>query len=66
MIQYQVAMPQPTSHLFEVTMRVPAPPQPTMDLVLPAWTPGSYKIRDFARHVHRFNADRSFEKVDKN
>src|SRR5690606_13194158 len=49
-IHYTLAMPEPHTHLFEVEMRVPAPEMP-LDLVLPSWTPGSYLLREYARHV---------------
>ena len=52
-ISYTVAMPDPASHEFHVEMRVPAlPGRITAALVFPAWAPGSYMIRDFARHLY--------------
>lgn len=49
---YTISFPEPHTHLFEVSMRVPLPERrPTVDLAMAAWTPGSYKIRDYARHV---------------
>jgi predicted metalloprotease with PDZ domain len=51
-IRYRVAMPQPATHEFEVEMRVPAlPGRNAVELVFPAWAPGSYMVRDFVRHV---------------
>ena len=52
-------MPAPHTHLLQVEMRVRAtagglPPQ--LDLVMPVWTPGSYLIREYARHVQDFGA----------
>src|SRR5213075_138121 len=50
---FTVAMPRPESHLFSIEMAV-APfrnPVDRFDLVFPAWAPGSYLIREFARHV---------------
>jgi predicted metalloprotease with PDZ domain len=55
-ISYQVAMPQPTSHLFEVTLQVTNWHQETLDLKMPVWTPGSYLVREYARHVQDFIA----------
>jgi len=52
-IRFQVAMANPGRHEFQVTMRVPALPDRThVELVFPAWAPGSYMIRDFVRHVY--------------
>jgi len=50
---FTVAMPEPHTHLYEITMEVApfASPVSSFDLVLPVWAPGSYLVRDFARHV---------------
>ncbi|HLM55192.1 MAG TPA: PDZ domain-containing protein [Pyrinomonadaceae bacterium] len=58
-ISYTVSMPRPHTHLLEVEARLryarPAPAQ--LDLVMPVWTPGSYLVREYARHVQDFGAD---------
>ncbi|MDX6383567.1 MAG: hypothetical protein QOK48_1140 [Blastocatellia bacterium] len=73
-ISFTVAMPKPHTHMFEVEVRVKIPANLQVpnesDLVMPVWTPGSYLIREFARHVQDFTADadgRALEwtKVDK-
>ena len=57
-ISFTVAMPRPHTHLFEVDVAVkrtangPAQEQ----LVMPVWTPGSYLVREFSRHVQDFAA----------
>jgi predicted metalloprotease with PDZ domain len=51
-----VAMPRPETHLYEITMEVDPRGATTLDLVLPVWTPGSYLVREFARHVRDFSA----------
>lgn len=58
-ITYTVSMPRPHTHLLEVEVRLKrgagaAPSQET--LIMPVWTPGSYLIREFARHVQDFAA----------
>ena len=53
---YQVAMSQPASHLFEVTLQINNWRSPTLDLKLPVWTPGSYLVREYARHLQDFVA----------
>lgn len=45
-IHFQVAMPQPNSHLFEVSLQVSGWLAPVLDLKLPVWTPGSYLVRE--------------------
>jgi predicted metalloprotease with PDZ domain len=52
-VVYRVSMPDPVSHEFHVEMDVPPlPERATVDLVFPAWAPGSYLVRDFVRHVY--------------
>jgi len=55
-LHYQVAMPQPESHLFEITLTVRGWRSPQIDLKMPVWTPGSYLVREYARHVQNFSA----------
>jgi predicted metalloprotease with PDZ domain len=50
-------MPQPESHLFEVTLFVKGWQKPVLDLKLPVWTPGSYLVREYAKHLQDFSAD---------
>ena len=72
-IHYQVAMPQPQSHRFEVTLSVQNWQKPVLDLKMPVWTPGSYLVREYAKHLQDFSADTgenqqslAFHKVSKN
>ncbi|QIR38932.1 M61 family metallopeptidase [Tolypothrix sp. PCC 7910] len=55
-IHYQVAMPQPETHLFEVTLRLVNYTSPVLDLKLPVWTPGSYLVREYAKNLQDFAA----------
>jgi predicted metalloprotease with PDZ domain len=62
-IQYRVAMSQPATHLFEVTLRVNKEKlypsfsnQLLLDLKMPVWTPGSYLIREYSKHLQDFCA----------
>src|SRR2546429_8309243 len=74
-ISFIVSMPQPWTHLIEVEMRLQIPanlnvPNET-DLVMPVWTPGSYLIREFERHVQDFVAEANgpflgWSKINKN
>ncbi len=73
-IAYTVSMTKPHTHLLEVEIRISRPKEVTYsaDLVLPVWTPGSYLVREFARHVQDFKATNaagkplSWTKLDKN
>jgi len=53
-VRYRVSMSRPHSHLFEVEARFPA--LEVLDAVLPVWTPGSYLLREYARHVQDVRA----------
>ena len=56
-VAYRVAFPAPETHLFQVTLVLDGlSGQPTV-LWLPAWTPGSYLIREYARHVQELEAE---------
>lgn len=61
-ISYVVSMSRPYTHLLEVEMRVRAATQSPLparvDVRMPVWTPGSYLIREYARHVQDFKAQR--------
>lgn len=56
-IHYQVAIPQPESHLFEVVLRLQGWKLAVLDLKLPVWTPGSYLVREYAKHLQNFSAN---------
>ncbi|MFQ4142934.1 M61 family metallopeptidase [Chlorogloeopsis sp. ULAP02] len=56
LIHYQVAMSQPETHLFEVTLRLGGYNASTLDLKMPVWTPGSYLVREYAKHLQDFAA----------
>jgi predicted metalloprotease with PDZ domain len=68
-VHYRVSMPRPHSHLFEVEAHFPA--LDILDAVLPVWTPGSYLVREYARHLQDVTAAEevgqplSVERVDK-
>ncbi len=51
MIEYRIRPAQPLAHLFEVTCRIAQPNSDGQVLALPAWIPGSYLVRDFARNI---------------
>ena len=56
MIQYRISPLKPNSHLFEVSLSFQTTPAQTYTLSLPAWLPGSYMIRDFAKNIIEINA----------
>ncbi|MFI3245503.1 MAG: PDZ domain-containing protein [Ferrimonas sp.] len=56
MIHYQIQPVDPLAHLFAVEIHTDQA-LPQQQFHLPAWLPGSYMIRDFARHLIQLEAD---------
>ncbi len=55
-MRYRLAMPEPHTHLFHVEVAVDSPGA-GVELVLPVWTPGSYLVREYARHLEGIAAE---------
>jgi predicted metalloprotease with PDZ domain len=55
-IHYAIRPANPGAHLFHVVCRVERPDPAGQLFMLPAWIPGSYMIREFARHIVRISA----------
>ncbi len=55
-IRYRICPRNPGAHLFAVRCSVPFPDPAGQRFGLPAWIPGSYMIRDFARNIVRLEA----------
>lgn len=69
MIQYRIDVADPHAHLFRVRLSVPEP-APEQRLSLPVWIPGSYLVREFARHLSGLQAEQGgrpvpLEQLDK-
>ncbi|AVV52087.1 M61 family metallopeptidase [Leptospira santarosai] len=43
---------QLTGHYLQVELKIMSPPKETI-LSLPVWSPGSYMVRDYSRHIHK-------------
>ena len=54
MLHYQIEFDDFRQHLIHVTLRFVA--NPTQVLSLPTWIPGSYLIREFAKHIESVKA----------
>ena len=55
-IRYSIFPRSPEAHLFEVRCTVDNPDPLGQKFSLPSWIPGSYLIREFAKHVVRIRA----------
>lgn len=66
-ISYQLTPVSLSEHLFEVSLFANVSDTSELTFTLPAWIPGSYMIRDFARNIINIACDEAFElkKLDK-
>jgi predicted metalloprotease with PDZ domain len=70
LVSYAVRVDAPARHTVEIELRF-APTSSEVDIALPAWSPGSYLIRDYARFVRDLavtdetGTPRPVRKVDK-
>ena len=55
MITYRIELHDLHAHQFRVTLTLPTPAA-AQRLSLPVWVPGSYMVREFARHLSRLEA----------
>jgi len=55
MTRYRLACPAPQTHLFHLALEIDRP-GPELEAWLPVWTPGSYLVREFARHLEGIEA----------
>ncbi len=69
-VHYRIRPVHPEAHLFQITLTVTAPDPKGQVLSMPAWIPGSYMIRDFAKNIVTIEANCdgnpvTLEKLDK-
>jgi predicted metalloprotease with PDZ domain len=55
-IRYTLRFPAPETHYVEVEAIVPTGGARSIDLMMPVWTPGSYLVREYSRHVEDVRA----------
>ena len=55
-ITYTVRFPAPDKHTAEVEARYPAEGRATVELMMPTWTPGFYRVQNFAGQVRGLSA----------
>jgi predicted metalloprotease with PDZ domain len=71
-VTYTLRFPSPQTHYVEVEARYPTNGRAHLDLFMAVWTPGSYLIREYERHVENLQATGSegrataVEKTSKN
>jgi predicted metalloprotease with PDZ domain len=55
-VTYTLRFPRPEWHGIEVEASFPTGGSPAIDLMMAIWTPGSYLVREYARHVEEISA----------
>ena len=71
-LQYTLRFPAPHTHYVEVALQIPTRGQGPFELRMAVWTPGSYLVREYSRHVEAVQAQAageaplSIRKVSKN
>lgn len=71
-IRYTVRIAAPATHYLDIEATYPTGGKPAVELMMAVWTPGSYLVREFARHVEQVRAhdpsgrDLPVEKTRKN
>jgi len=55
-IRYTLSFPAAHTHYVDVEASIPTDGQPTVDLMMPVWTPGSYLVREYSRNVESLTA----------
>ena len=56
-VHYRIVPVDPALHLFEVTLTIASPAAEGQVVSLPAWIPGSYIVREFARNITSIRAE---------
>jgi predicted metalloprotease with PDZ domain len=56
LVEYTIRFPQAKNHYADVELRCDSGGQQQFELMMPTWTPGSYLIREYARHVETISA----------
>ena len=57
-IVHRLAIPTPQNHFVEVETVLAGPLPPELVLFMPVWAPGSYLVREYARHVEGLSVER--------
>jgi len=62
-LNYSIIAADPAAHLFAVTLSIAEPAAVGQIVALPAWIPGSYMIREFARNIVQIRAESNGRKI---
>jgi len=62
-IHYSIIPKDLAAHLYQVTLHISQPDPEGQSVSLPAWIPGSYMVREFARNIVQIKASAAGKKV---
>ena len=70
-VRYTLRFPAPHTHYVEIEAAIPTGGRPQIEVYMATWTPGSYLVREYSRHVEDVRAEaggqpRAVEKTAKN
>ncbi|MCA9527537.1 MAG: M61 family metallopeptidase [Myxococcales bacterium] len=57
LVQYTLRFPEAANHYVDVEAVIPTTDNGRVELMLPVWTPGSYLVRNYTRHLEGFTVD---------
>ncbi len=55
-IHFEVSFTEPQAHYAEIKMEISGIQKDYIDIKMPVWTPGSYLVREYSRHVESLEA----------
>lgn len=56
-INYTLSFPEAQAHYTDVEMNIAGITEPSIDLKMAVWTPGSYLVREFAKNIESVSAE---------
>ena len=55
-VEYALTIKNPTSHLYDVEIQIKGIRDSSVSVSMPAWSPGMYRVENYARNVQEFRA----------
>jgi predicted metalloprotease with PDZ domain len=55
-LQYTLTFPEAANHYAHIELKVTDVSESELEFMMPVWTPGSYLVREFARHIDQISA----------
>lgn len=56
-ISYNLTFPEAQAHYVDVEMNITGLAQPSLEVKMPVWAPGSYLVREFAKNIESLSAN---------